>query len=441
METVLDKNAYFERYKSVARPDGSSDSWLTAIRDRAMTRFSEIGFPTTKDEEWRFTNIKAISGTAFAHPGGEHDLNPTVLKADLLEGEGARLVFVDGVYRPELSQTEALPEGAQILNLQSEEAGRSKLIKTHFNARCDEIEHALPALNTALFDQALVLVLAKETVVTAPIEFHMIDSGSQGAVAVFPRILIIAEPHASAKIVESHFSHGDNTSWTNLVTEVHTAPGARIRHYLVDYSGDNALHTNHLIVSQDRDSYFECGQALVGSQLVRRDINIALQGEGAQAVVSGLFVGTSARHQDTHILISHEKPHCTSSQNFKGIFDDKSRGVFGGKVYVAQDAQKTDASQSSRALLLSDDARLDTKPQLEIYADDVKCSHGATTGQLDEDALFYLESRGVDPQTAREILIYAFAHEVLDRISIPEVRTQVERVLASRFPKVAQLGA
>jgi Fe-S cluster assembly protein SufD len=294
------------------------------------------------------------------------------------------------------------------------------------------------ALNTALIHQGLFLEVAADVCMVEPVQFLnvFVDHDEE---MIHPRNLIIAGSNASMTLVEHHLSLSDGRCWTNGVTDVVLGGGSKYHHYFVQNQNEQALHINLLRVRQAADSRFFGHSLLFGGGLVRNSIHVTFEGQGAEAEVNGLYLGRGKQHPDHDVFIDHKVPHCTSVQLFKGILDGEAHGVFNGRVMVRPDAQKTDARQTNRNLLLSDKARIDTKPQLEIYADDVKCAHGTTTGQIDEEALFYLKARGIDPATAMDLLVYAFAHEVLDHLPLDAVREQAERVLYRRFSRATMM--
>lgn len=408
---------------------------LNSLRQRAIERFQSTGWPTTKDEAWRFTNPKAIATGNFelaeeVHQACDGDaIAPYYLSEPCL-----RLVFVDGFLRKDLSDLDEDANGCCFEPLNQQLAAEDVLeALTIFQSAAAQFG----SLNTALFSNGAVLRIPDNHVEEKP--FHILHVQTQRSM-IHPRVLVFAGKHSQAKVVETFVGAEDSVYWMNNVTQLHLADGAQLQHYLVGLDSESAYHTANLNARLQATSKLTCHHLLTGAKLMRNNLNLHLLGQGSECEVNGLTLGHNQQTLDNHVEMNHVVPHCHSQQYFKTILDHKAHGIFGGRVVVFQDAQKTDAQQSNRNLLLSDDARIDTKPQLEIYADDVKCAHGATTGQIDNDALFYLASRGLAPKAAREIMLYAFAHELLDRLEIPSILAQAETVLLSRFSQSHLFG-
>lgn len=414
---------------------------LGALRQRAFDRFHSLGWPSTKDEAWRFTNPRAIAQTPFQmQVSAPADLDEAFIKSYFVEDQGLRLVFVDGEFHNQLSQLEGLPQGCQLERL-SKAVGKDhpevQQALNQFQAHAAQ----MGSLNSAFWGDGVWLSIAPDTDLEKPIQIIHVQTKGHEPSMVHPRVIVSGGRHSRGKLVETFLGSPEASYWVNNVTQVHLADGAHFTHYLAQFNSESAYHTANLNAQLHRHSKLTCHHMLIGSKLMRNNINIHLRGEGGSCDINGLTLGHESQVLDNHVEMNHIVPHCDSSQYFKTILDDKAHGVFGGRVVVFQEAQKTDAKQTNRNLLLSDHARIDTKPQLEIYADDVKCAHGATTGQLDRDAMFYLASRGLDPKSAREVMLYAFAHEILDRLDVPALLDQVEKVLLSRFTQSHLLGA
>ncbi len=409
-------------------------AWLSRLRDRGMERFEALGFPTTKDEEWRFTNVAAISGGAFRlAPAAAVDA--AALAPHAIPGlAGPRLVFANGRFVPGLSRAAALPKGIVVEDLASALRRGDALLEKHLGRLADLDGNAFTALNSALFSDGVFVHVAEGVELAEPLLVVHLAAPEGYAAMSAPRVLVVAEPGASLSIVEDHVSADESPSFTNAVTEIVVGAGARVRHSRLERENLEALGVRALHVEQARDSDFASHSALLGAALLRNGVYPVLGGAGCTSLLNGIFVSVGTQHHDNHMRVRHAAPHCGSRQFYRGILDDESRGVFSGRIIVHEGAQKTDAKQTSMNLLLSDEAHVEAKPQLEIYADDVKCTHGATVGQLDPDAAFYLTARGIDETTARALLLFAFANEVIDRMESEPVRDLLRVLIAERLP-------
>ncbi len=426
--------------------------WAEGLRSRAMSRFRELGFPTTRHEEWKYTSVRAIQTGDF-RPVSAPDrasISPEQVAAccpaDL---GGPLLVFVDGHYAAELSHFGAdsdrssnprgpehlEEEGLEIAGLdQIMHGGDDELEKIlGMHARFDE--HSFVALNTALMQDGAFLRVARGAHIEKPVQLLFISVAGENSVQSTPRILVVAGENAQLTIVESYVSLGDAPHFTNAVSEVVLEAGAIIDHYKLQSENDAAFHIATLAVHQSRSSNFRSHSITLGGQLTRNDVVAVLDGEGCECTLNGVIIGSGTQLMDNHTRIVHGRPNCQSHELYRAVLDDRARGVFNGKIFVAEDAQKTDAFQSNKTLVLSDGATMNTKPELEIYADDVKCSHGATIGQLDRDALFYLRSRGLDKEIARSLMTFAFAGDVISGIRIEELRSAIQRSVFSKLPQ------
>ena len=313
------------------------------------------------------------------------------------------------------------------------DAKYAEILRDQLARSADYSENAFTALNTAFISSGAFLFISKGVSIDAPIHLLFIADVKEKAVASFPRILIVAEKGSSATVIESYASAHEEVYFTNAVVEIRLEDGARLNYYKVQRENSKAFHIATTQAELGRNSSFNSTTVTLGAQLSRHNINVALDNEGAECWVDGLYIVGSGQHADTHSLIDHRKPHCTSHQLYKGILDGKSRAVFNGKVFVHENAQQTDAMQTNKNLLLSNEARVDTKPQLEIFADDVKCAHGATVGQLEEEELFYLSSRGLHPIIARNLLTYGFAEEVIEKIKVESIKAQLDEAVLNRL--------
>jgi Fe-S cluster assembly protein SufD len=446
-QIAKEQSAYAASFRALQDREGaSSPSWVERLRESAFMRFEELGFPTTHQEEWKYTNVAPIAKTkfeaAFEKRAGESALDAAELQAfSYEEARGSHLVFVNGFYRSELSSIEALPASVAAMDiadaLKDEKYGN--VVREQLARSADFSENAFTALNTAFLASGAFVLIPEGVQVESPLHLLFLSDGRGVLTASFPRVLIVAERGSTATVIESYAGVREDAYFTNAVVEINLADGARLNHYKVQRESTEAFHVATTQATMGRDSSFNSTTVTLGARLSRHNINVMLDHEGAECWVDGLYIVGEGQHTDTHSLIDHRQPHCTSHQLYKGILDGKSRAVFNGKVFVRVGAQQTDAKQTNRNLLLSNEARVDTKPQLEIFADDVKCAHGATVGQLEEEELFYLVSRGLSPDIARNLLTYGFAEEVIEKIKVESIRAQLDKAVLNRLH--AQLEA
>jgi len=438
-EIVRRENSYRQAFLELQeRPESESVAWLERLRAGAMERFEESGFPSVKDEEWKYTNVAAIAAVDFQPASlqtsaeGEVDLQGLALFRHL-ETAKSQLVFFNGKLRKDLSALTAIPEGVVALDLSAAIADERyrEIIWKHLAQQADYVVNGFTALNTALISHGAFVYIPKDAIVSVPLNLLFISDGAH--VASFPRVLVVAEDNSSATLIESYASTKDSKYFTNAVVEIVLKDGASLEHYKLQRESTEAFHIATTVADLGRNSRYDATTITFGAQLSRHDFHVTMDHEGAECWVDGLYLVTGSQHTDTHSVIDHRKPHCTSHQLYKGILDGKSRAVFNGKVFVRHDAQKTDAMQTNKNLLLSNEARVDTKPQLEILADDVKCAHGAAVGQIEEDELFYLETRGLHPDLARNLLTYGFAEEVIGKIKIDSIRKQLDEAVLNRL--------
>ena len=403
---------------------------LVSLRQKAIEHFADAGFPTTKDEEWAFTNIGPLTRTNFelATPTSA----PTVLD-DYHYGLN-RLVFVDGHFAPAHSHLNGLPDEVLIERLSI--VPDIFIVTATLGQAATTEGQAFTALNTAFLQDGAV-VYVPHGVVKQPIHLLFVSTGQRANVVSHPRVLVVVEPDAQATIVESYVGLGSEPYLTNSVSEFFLGPNAVLDHYRVQRESTAAFHIAATHVHEERAAQFRSTAITLGGRLTRHHVHTTLAGEGVDSTLNGLYIEDGTQHVDNHTLIEHAQPNCQSHEFYKGILGGRATGVFRGKIHVHQAAQKTDAYQANQNLLLSETAQINTKPQLEIYADDVKCSHGATIGQLDEDALFYLRSRGIGHQEAVRVLTRAFAGEVLDRVRVPALKDQLDRLVDHRLDQAA----
>ncbi len=409
--------------------NGDAGQAIHSLRTAAIERFSELGFPTSKSEEWKYTNLASIVSTPFRLALGKADV-----PAGTLDGiPFPRLVFVNGTFSREYSSTTAGNESLTMASLPEAAKFHPELIRDFLGRYADVRTQAFSALNTAfLYDGAFILV-RRGAVIEEPVQLVFISTDREEQCIAFPRVLIIAEENSQVKIVERFKGTGGNTYFNNIVGETILGPNAVVDHYRIQQESENAYHVSHSHVHQDRGSVYSSTAFLWGAALSRHEVRAVLNGEGGECRARSLYLGKNRQHSDIHTVLEHAAPRCQSHQLVKTMVDDEAHGVFSGRIVVHPDAQKTNAIQTNNNLLLSESAAVDTKPQLEIFADDVRCTHGATIGKIDEEGLFYLRSRGIDEQQARNVLTYAFASEVLESVAIDDVRREMDERLHRQF--------
>ncbi len=408
----------------------SPAAWLDARRAAALERANALSVPTTRDEEWRFTDLTPLTRLQLQPAAAGVKVSAAEIAAHAVPEAAMRLVFVDGVPAPELSLSGALPAGVTVMALNDALKSHPALVEPYL-ARLAGVEQELfTALNTAFLQHGVFIHLAKNAQLKAPIHLLFVAAGS--GVAAYPRCLIVAETGAEGCVIEDYVALGDEACLTNAVTEIAVAPNASLRHIKLQRESLKAFHVGNCAVTLAKDARFMSHAVTLGARLSRNNLNISQQGEGAHAEIDGLALIGGRQLADTHTLMDHNRPNGSCSQTHKTIVGGGAHAVFNGKVFVREGAQLTDSSQQSRNLLLSDRARVDTKPQLEIFADDVKCAHGAAVGQLDPEHLFYLKSRGLPERQARNLLTYAFGAEIIDRIPVPSLVTRLEAAVMAR---------
>ena len=424
--------AFAEQF-STARPEGPA--WLAPIREQAMAAFQSAGFPTTKNEDWHFTNPSPIAEATFAPMHGPAGTVTVSQLTPLLFGETRwpRLVFVNGRFVPSLS-TNGL-DGVKAMSLAVAYREEPSLLERHLTRQADTQDpgQVFSAINTALMHDGALIHVERGVKVESPINLLFLsDSGATGG-SSHPRVLVVAEPQSQVTIIEQYASVGGTRYFTNAVTEAWVGDGATLNMFRLQREARDAFHVGTTAVRQERDSHFVSFSFVTGSDLSRVNVYAELRGPGCGATLNGLYMLDGTQHCDHQTKIVHAEPNCYSRELYKGVLDDSSHGVFNGKVYVHPEAQKTDGKQTNNTLLLSERARIDTKPQLEIFADDVKCTHGATVGRIDETALFYMKSRGIPNHEARKLLTYAFCAEVLETIPVDALREGLEQLTLERF--------
>ncbi|SMF96396.1 Fe-S cluster assembly protein SufD [Methylomagnum ishizawai] len=425
---------YAEHYQTTARDlPGQDLPWLQTLRTQAAGRFVMGGFPSPREEEWKYTNIVPIEKKRFQAnvTGAADSLDPARIAAWRLP-EVAGLVFVDGRFNAELSNLAGLPDGVTVLPLTAALVECPERVEPVFQRSAGRETHGFVAFNTAYFQDGAFISLAAGVVLEQPLQLLHVSTRNDGLATL--RHVIALDRQAQAQIVETYVGLDGAASLTAAVTEIDLGENAILDHYKLQAETDKAYHFGGIYAGQARSARLYQHHAAFGGLLARTEIHSAL-GQGAECELNGLFLATGRRHLDTHTLIQHQAPRGTSRETYRGIAADRARGVFAGKVVVAQDAQKTDADMSIRNLLLSADAEIDAKPQLEILADDVKCAHGVTVGQLDPQSVFYLQSRGVDAASARNMLTFAFANEMVEKIRLDGLKRQVQDALLAALPQ------
>ena len=422
----------FKTWQSSAK--GKGPSWVKELRQAGISSFASLGFPTTKHEEWKYTNVEPVVSQPFALANGEvKDLvSADILSSAFVEADAPRLVFLNGVYAPSLCSAQGLPSGVRLTSL-SQLRENDSMLPSLIGRYANHRRNAFVALNTAFMDDGAVVIVPPGCRLSQPIYLLYASGAMERPIMSSPRTLIVLGAGSEVSIVESYSGINGGTYFCNAVTELIGESDAVAHHYRLQREGAGAFHMGTLAAHLKRGCHLTAHAITLSGALIRNDVHVLLDGEGAECVLNGLYLGADKQHVDNSTEIEHAKPRARSLELYKGILDDASHGVFNGKIVVHKDAQKSDARQTNRNLLLSADAVVNTKPQLEIYADDVKCSHGSTIGQLDPDALFYLRSRGLGPDEARSLLSFAFASDIVARIQISVLRRTLDDYLAAKF--------
>ena len=428
--------ATFDEFDKVAV--GADLRWLSKLRQDAFAEFAKTGFPSTRDEDWRFTNVAPIAKTDFqlapkqVYPDLREQLESYVIAA-----AACRVVFINGYFAPELSAISNLPASVVVASLAEQIAKNPESVEPHLGRYLNTERDPFCALNTVFIEDGAFIHVRSGTILEAPIHLLFVSIGGQVPLMSHPRNLIIVGDHSELSVVEEFVSLGTTRIFCNAATELVAGDGAVVSHYRIEQENPETFQISTLRIQQGQTANVSSHCVLLGGALVRNNVHPVLAGEGGECLINGLFLGRGQEHLDNYMLVEHAKPHCESRQFYNGILDEQSHGVFHGRIVVHKDAQKTDAKQTNRNLLLSDDAQIDTKPQLEIFADDVKCTHGATIGQIEENALFYLRSRGIDEVSARRLLLEAFASECLDRMRQGPARTHIAELIRDHISQMA----
>ncbi len=415
------------------RMNGEAKSAVHQVRQQALERFEALGFPTTRHEEWKYSNVKNLVNQAFDF-NAKTDFTAADLELMPIPNlEGNILYFINGVYNAQLSSIVSPETELQIMTFAEAAKTQPELVEKYFNKYSDTQVNAFTALNTAFAQHGVFVHVPDNKVVEQPIILRFINDARNLNVASQPRNLIVVGKRSEVQIAEAFRSLGENASFTNAVTEFVVAEEANVHYYKIQNESDKSYHIGTTSVIQADKSVFTANTVTANGGFVRNNLNIKIDGEFVEANMFGLYIPNGKQHIDNHTVVDHAKPNSNSNELYKGILKDKSTGVFNGKIFVRQDAQKTNAFQSCKNVLLSEDASMNTKPQLEIWADDVKCSHGTTTGQLNEDALFYMQARGISKDSAKALLTVAFAQDVIDKFEIPAIKAYLEELITEKI--------
>jgi len=416
------------------RLNGGKESSIHQKRKEALSNFSKLEFPTIKDEEWKYTSIAPLLKYNFVPSFDKKNISKDFIKSLLFnEMEHSLVVFINGRFSEEHSDLLNLPDGVVVGSIADEIKKNNEILLKHFGKYADHQNQIFTALSTAYTEDGAFVYVPGGKIVDEPIHIIFIASSGDEKILSQPRNLFVAEKNSQATIIEHYVGSENKIYFTNSVTEIVAEENAVLDHIKLQEESKKAFHIARMEVDQERDSNFSSHLISTGAVLTRNDFNARFNDEGGECTLNGLYMIDGSQLFDAHTLMDHAKPHCNSHEHYKGILDDKSRGVFNGKVVVRQDAQKTNAFQQNNNILLSNEALVNTKPQLEIFADDVKCSHGATIGQMDDEAKFYLKSRGIGEEASKGILLHAFASDVITSIKIESVRNYIEKIITEKF--------
>jgi Fe-S cluster assembly protein SufD len=434
MTKALDR--FVADHKTFAGNGGAfAPSWLRELRAGALDRFRTLGLPTTRQEEWRFTSLQEMAGTAFALPSSPRADTPSakeIKRYEICEAGRHLVVFVNGRYSGALSSVAGLPAGVKVGSIADALKTDGELVRAHL-ARVAPESFPFASLNTAFAYDGGFVYVPMGVVMDEPVQFlYLSVPGSEPTVS-HPRSLVVVEARGRVSVVETFAGHGTGMYLTNAVTEIVVGDEGRADVYRIQRESETAFHLATTATRQGRSSTVQLHPVVLGAALARHDINILLDGEQGLALLNGLYILGGRQHADHHTTIDHAKPHCESHEYMNGVLDGHSHGVFNGRIIVRPGAQRTDSKQTNNNLVLSEDARADSQPQLEIYADDVKCTHGATLGPIDERAMFYLTSRGISAAEARSLLTYGFGAEIVERMEIAALQAQLDRMIRRRL--------
>lgn len=428
MITKLKARNFYEEFFQKSLYDSAQPSWLKDLRVKAFDYFLKNGFPSVENEEWKYTSTALIARETFSIC--KDSFSKQQVKGLIYqETQHSCIVFSNGHFSKELSDVKALSD-VEILSFNEALTTKSELLEKALSKQVDYQRNGFTALNTAFVEEGLLLLIPKAKKVNTPIQILFLSS--ENAVS-FPRILIIAEEETQTELIESYFQVEESKYFTNSVIEIKLADKANFKHYRIQKDSHRAFHITTTDVEVGQESHYDSTNITLGAKWSCHEISVRFKSERGKAFVDGLYMLAGEQFADTHSVIDHLQPNCTSRQNYKGIIHGKSRAVFNGKILVRENSTGTDAHQSNKNLLLSGEARIDTKPQLEIFNDDVQCSHGATVGQLEEEEIFYLMSRGLNINLAKNLLTYGFAEEIINKITAESIRTVIDELILNRL--------
>ena len=436
-QALAEKERYLSDFQTFQqRREPSSPKWVNDVRHQAWARFVELGFPTARrgNEKWKYTSVVPIANETFRYPTGQASDEP---KLDLIEQiapwdeDWINLVFVNGRYRPALSKAPTSANGAGVSNLSEAISSDGDLAQRHLSNVATFEDDAFVALNTAFLSDGAFIHGPKGTSLQSTVHLLFLTTDEEDHAVSHPRSLIVAEHHSEMTVIESYVSLSPGKRFTNAVTEIVVGDGANIQHYRLLADNADSFYVGTTRVHQGQDSTFSSTSFAIGAALARNDLLVTLDAPGSSCFLNGLYMTSGSQHVDNFINIDHAKPHATSRLYYKGILDGKSRAVFGGTVLVREGAQKADSQQTDKNLILSDDAEVDSKPSLLIYADDVKCGHGATAGHMDDEAIHYMRTRGLDLETARDLLIQGFASEIVETVRVEPLRIYLDSLFST----------
>lgn len=435
MSNVDFKEWFIKNFQNFEKSlNGEKTETFHKLRKDALSKFSSLTVPTIKDEEWKYTNISPVMKHNFSVIPPKTEVTPEIVGKFLFDNlEHHLMVFVNGEFRKDLSRLNELPNKVEVTNLASAIKNNHPVLLKHFGKYAEDSNNLFTALNSAYTKDGAFILVPKGIVVEEPVHIIFINKAENEKFVTQPRNLFIAEENSQITIIEHYASENDGVYLSNSVTEIFVGENAVVDHIKLQEESKKAFHIGRMEVDQERSSNFSSHLISTGAEFSRNEFTTRFNGEGGESMLNGLFMIDSEQFFDAHTLIDHAKPHCNSHEHYKGILEDKAKGVFNGKVMVRPDAQKTNAFQENNAILLSDDAVMNSKPQLEIFADDVKCSHGATVGKLNEEAKFYLKTRGIGEEAATAMLIHAFASDVITSIKIEALREYLEKIITQKF--------
>jgi len=438
-QVLTQKSSLIQAFEASENPAFKNPSWLMNLRKKAMTSFGQLDFPSTRHEEYKYTDLTPALKVPYAlGHAGNSGVNVESLRPLFLDERWHRLVFINGVFSKEFSHLKDLSKGITIRNLRSALELKDLDVEKYLGKFLTGEKNIFHALNLGLFEDGALIYIPDDTVLDKPVHVMYVTAPAAGSWLIQPRNLVVLGKNAESKWVESCVSIGVLPHLTNAVTEIVLEENASLEHYKLQRENDQGFHLAATEVQESKTSRFTSFSLTLGAKLSRCDLDVVLGAEGSECHLYGLYMTKEGQHTDNHTVIHHDKPHGISRQLYKGILDGKSSAVFSGKIFVEKDAQKTDAEQTNKALLLSEEASIDTKPQLEIFANDVKCAHGAAVGQLDPESVFYLKSRGIGFEEARRLLTYGFASEIVQKISLDPLRQLLDAYFFMRFQKDAK---